>query len=86
MPVSQMTLHRERCPPRQKSRVEPLKEKVEPLLTSVTVDYFHRYAKATAWMSLLRKVHGSQKGPDDPDSPDIPGVRDFSYLTECINR
>ena len=27
-----------RCPPRQKSRVEPLKAKVEPLLTEVTVE------------------------------------------------
>ena len=27
-----------RCPPRQKSRVERLKAKVEPLLTEVTVD------------------------------------------------
>ena len=30
---------KERCPPRQKSRVERLKAKVEPLLTQVTVDH-----------------------------------------------
>ena len=30
----------ERCPPRQKSRVERLTAKVEPLLTSVTVENF----------------------------------------------
>jgi len=29
---------KERCPPRQKSRVERLKAKVEPLLTYLTVD------------------------------------------------
>ena len=29
----------ERCPPRQKSRVEHLKAKVKPLFTQVTVEY-----------------------------------------------
>jgi hypothetical protein len=31
-------IFKERCPPRQKSRVERLKKKVEPLLTYVTVE------------------------------------------------
>jgi len=32
---------KERCPPRQRSRVERLKEKVKPVLTSVTVKNQH---------------------------------------------
>ena len=34
---------KERCPPRQKSKGERLKAKVEPVLTSVTVDYARLY-------------------------------------------
>jgi len=30
----------QRCPPRQKSRLDRLRAKLEPLLTSVTADYF----------------------------------------------
>jgi len=40
MSVNNMPLCRFPCPPRQKSRVERLKAKVEPLLTYVTVENF----------------------------------------------
>ena len=38
IPFGSQLPFKERCPPRQKSGVERLKAKVEPLLTQVTVD------------------------------------------------
>ena len=38
IPFASCAALKERCPPRQKSRVERLKAKVEPLLTQVRVD------------------------------------------------
>ena len=48
-----------RCPPRQTSRVERLRAKVEPLLTSVTVDtsQFERVP-----FSLLSEIHPHRSG------------------------
>ena len=53
---------KERCPPRQNSRVESLKAKVEPLLTYVTVE--NRIPALTLrslqWPAIALRLHGWQ--------------------------